>query len=129
MKVDTPEVSIQEILTKKEREIWEHAKNKNFSAIGSMFADNYLCIGYAPDGGIWRVGKSELGKVDTLEIIDYALDDFKIIMADDHVAILTYKAKGTFAGGQFSIFATTVWANYEGTWLAIFYQGTSERGL
>ena len=122
--------SIQEIVIAKEKEIWSGAMNKNVAAIATLFADDYLCIGYSPEGGIWRLSKSELGKVPSLELQECVLEDFQVIMADDRVVIVTYRVKGTYAGGvAFSLYATTVWANRKGDWQAVFYQATSDSGL
>lgn len=122
--------STQEIVIAKEKEIWSGAKDKNVAALVTLFADDYLCIGYSPEGGIWRVSKSELGKLASLELQEYVLEDFQVIMADDRVAIVTYRAKGTYAGGAaFSLYATTVWANRKGDWQAVFYQATSDSSL
>ena len=56
----------------------------------------------------------------------FKASDMKVVNIDANAAIVTYKLdeKGAFMGQPFPpvVYATTVWANHGGTWMAVFHQ-------
>ena len=56
----------------------------------------------------------------------FKTSDMKVVNIDANTALVTYKLeeKGAFMGQPFPsiVYATTIWANHGGTWMAVFHQ-------
>lgn len=56
----------------------------------------------------------------------FKTSDMKVVNIDANAAVVTYKLdeKGSFMGQPMPpvVYATTIWANHGGTWMAVFHQ-------
>ena len=59
-------------------------------------------------------------------IESFKASDMKVVNIDANAAIVTYKLdeKGSYMGQPFPplVYATTIWANHGGSWMAVFHQ-------
>ena len=108
--------------TAKEKELWQTLTKKDLNAFGASLADDQLYV--TSDGSHDKAStiKSVTGFVPT----DVVFSDWKFLSLKDAVIVI-YKTtlKGTMNGEAFpegSAYASTVWANRGGKWLAIFHQ-------
>ena len=113
--------SLESMLVAKEKQKWEALKTGQFGSLPEMFADDFLSVGYAPDGTVRMTTKAQqtvAGK-QQLPPAEFTLSDFKVISANNDSAVVTYRAKGPI-----NLYATSVWAKRGGKWQTIFYQAT-----
>ena len=87
-------------------------------------------------GSSWSVDENGYATVDEfLKVVgdpkanfmwEYKVSDMKVVNIDANAALVTYKVdeKGSMMGQPFPpvVYATTVWANHGGTWMAVFHQ-------
>jgi hypothetical protein len=63
-----------------------------------------------------------------VKVASWAIDQVKVTPINDTTAVITYRwtGKGTMMGQAFPspVFASTVWANKAGKWMAVFHQET-----
>jgi hypothetical protein len=105
----------------KEKQVWDALKRKDYDGFASMLADDSLEV---ESDGVY----DKAGSVNTVKQFDFSsasLSDFKVVKLDDDAALVTYlvkaAAKGFDPNGERH---TTIWANRNGKWLAVFHQGT-----
>lgn len=83
--------------------------------------------------GTWAVDENGPMKVEDftknitdLKIESAKLSDMKVITISPTVSVVTYKMdqKGTYEGHPFPpvVYASSVWVNHGGTWMAMFHQ-------
>jgi hypothetical protein len=125
--------SIEETLISNERRSWEAVKRKDYEAFESILAEDFYDIfsnGQA-------VTKKELMRdyIRGVELIDYSLSKFKVVVLNRGAAIVVYEA--TAHGAENSAMAhdiekgqviaihvavTSAWARRSGRWLNVFYR-------
>ncbi len=128
--VATGSKSTEEMLISYEKQSWEAVKRKDYKTFESFLADDFYDI-FANGKG---VTKSELlqNYIRGVNLIDYSLSDFKVIMLNDDAAIVVYTAlaHGTESQAQsrkvkvseIHAAVTSGWAKRDGKWLNVFYR-------
>lgn len=105
-----------------ERMIWDMLQKKNFDGFAAMLADDAIEV--EPDS-VADKATSVNGVKQFFTGGTVTLSDFKTITLDDDAKLVTYMVKSNMKG-----FApagerhSTLWANRNGKWLAVFHQGT-----
>ena len=111
-------------LIAKEKEAFETFKTKKADAFGSLLGKDFL--GVDANGVLDK--SAEVKSVAEADIKDYALSDIKVVMAAKNTAVLTYTLTqhGTYKGQALpaKVYASSVWVNRGGKWLAVFHQET-----
>lgn len=125
--------SAEEMLVAYEKQSWEAVKQKDYKTFESFLADDFYDI--FSNGQV--VTKTELlqNYIRGVDLIDYALSDFKVIMLNEDAAIMVYKAvahgaekqavahKGTKGKViEIHVAVTSGWAKRNGKWLNVFYR-------
>jgi len=121
------DADIESIVLAKEKQKWEAIRTGQWSSVESLYADDCISIGYAPDLTISRRTKQDLFGKAKLGQADFLLSDFKVVISNADTAVVTFKARGTDKtppGPGFVIFATSVWVKRAGEWKTIFYQAS-----
>ena len=102
-----------------EKIIWDALKSKNLDAFAPLLAPNSIeveTVGvYDKAGSVKGVSETDLSRA--------ALSDWKSLKISDDAALVTYMVRGPSVdpSGEHH---TTIWANRDGKWLALFHQGT-----
>ncbi len=117
-------ISDEEMIAR-EKQIWETLKQRNYKAFADMLAEDQFEI--TPNGSHDKA--ATLTQVQGTDFSGAQLSDFKVIKIDKDAAIVAYMVKGpipafSIAGERHS----TVWANRNGKWLAVFHQSTLVSG-
>ena len=120
-KPDAP--AVEEELISKERRTWELYKKKDVEALAELTSEDFYDI--YPAGEV--VGKKQyLQDVLDIDVKDYSLSDFKVVMLNEGAAIVVYKARvhGVVKGRDLKseVAVTSGWARREGRWLNVFYR-------
>ena len=107
----------------KEKELWQQIAKQNMDAFGTALADDQI---YVTDDGVHDKA-STIKSVTGFVHSDVTFSDWKFISAAKDVAVTTYKTvvKGTMNGQPLTggpSYASSVWVNRGGKWLAIFHQ-------
>ena len=126
--------SVAEMLIANEKESWEAVKRKDYKTFESFLADDFYDI--FANGQV--VTKTELMEkyIRGVNLMDYSLSDFKVVMLDKDAAIVVYKAvahgsesqdvsrdpttKGTVIEIRAAV--TSGWARRGRKWLNVFYR-------
>ena len=128
--VATDSKSIEEMLIAYEKQSWEAVKRKDYKTFESFLADDFYDI-FANGKG---VTKSELlqSYIRGVNLIDYSLNDFKVIMLNNDAAIVVYTAlaHGTESQAksrkvevsEIHAAVTSGWAKRNGKWFNVFYR-------
>jgi hypothetical protein len=116
--------SVEDMLIAREKEVWEWIRKKDMQSFSSALADDQLYV----------TGDGVLTKAETVKSVaegtlsDFSLDEWKVIMLDKDMALLTYKVttKGTVNGQEILSVTreSTIWAKRGGKWVAVFHQDT-----
>ena len=108
----------------KERQKWEALKAGRWLSLSDMFAEEFLSIGYEPDGSVRMTTKAQSFSPDNKlpPGIDFSVSDFKVVMVGKDSAVVTYTASGPI-----KVFATSVWAKRGREWKTVFYQASMIR--
>ena len=128
--VATGSKSTEEMLISYEKQSWEAVKRKDYKTFESFLADDFYDI-FANGKG---VTKSELlqSYIRGVNLIDYSLNDFKVIMLNNDAAIVVYtalahgtesqaKSRGVEVS-EIHAAVTSGWAKRNGKWLNVFYR-------
>jgi hypothetical protein len=113
------------MLINKEKQKWEALKTGKLLMQNNWFADDFVSIGYMPDGSVYRTEKKNLAKPTNaaekreLPPAIFMLSNFKTITVSPGVKIITYQADGLV-----NLYATTTWVKRNNEWKSIFYQAT-----
>jgi len=107
----------------KEKELWQQIAKQNMDAFGAALAEDQI---YVSDDGVHDKA-STIKSVTGFVPSDVTFSDWKFISAAKDVAVTTYKTvvKGTMNGQPLTggaSYASSVWVNRGGKWLAIFHQ-------
>ena len=117
----TRQISPDKFLIDRESTLWEIVKNKQVDAFRKYYADNYR--GVSSDGV--KDINQEVEGVRIVDLKDYLLADTKVVFPNKATAVLTYKVtvQGSFQGQDISgvYYASSVWVNQGGKWLAILH--------
>ena len=115
--------SVEEELIAKEKRTWELYKNKDVKALAELTSEDFYDI--YPAGEVVDK-KRYLQDVLEIEVKDYSLSDFKVIMLNEGAAVVVYKAKthGVVKGRELKseVAVTSGWARRGGRWLNVFYR-------
>ncbi len=116
--------SLKEMLIKRESQKWELLSNGRWLESKNMFADDFISIGYQPDGSVKMTNKAESFTASGAlpAGVKFVLSDFKIISADKKNAVITYQASGPI-----KVQATSHWTKRGKNWQTVFYQATMLR--
>lgn len=117
--------SIEDMLIAREKEILELIKKKDIQGFAAYLADDQL---YVNDKGIHTKAQA-LKSVAEGTLLEFALDDWKVLMVNKDTALLTYRvtSKGIVNGQEVSGVTreSTLWVKRGGKWLAVFHQDTT----
>ncbi|HEX8189264.1 MAG TPA: nuclear transport factor 2 family protein [Pyrinomonadaceae bacterium] len=112
-----------EELVAKEKRTWELYKSRDVKALAELTSDDFYDI---YPGGEVVDKKRYLRDVLEIEVKDYSLSDFKVIMLNEGAAVVVYKAKtrGVVRGKALKseVAVTSGWARRGGRWLNVFYR-------
>lgn len=116
--------SLQQKIIAKEHEEFEALKAGNFAAFGDLFAEDAVFLdphGFADKAEV-------LQHTADFKVIDYAMDDVKVIPLSQDSGLIAYKLtqKISSHGKEFSTqaFASAVWSERNGKWVCVFTQET-----
>ena len=125
--------SVEETLVSNERRSWESVKRKDYETFGNFLAEDFYDI--FPNGR--AVTKAELMRdyIRGVELVDYSLSNFKVVMLNRDAAVVVYEAsargrengaasRDEGKGQTIAIHAavTSAWARRGGRWLNVFYR-------
>ena len=119
--------AIEKVLIANEQKANDAVAAGDLAAFKTVIADDAMMI----DEGMGLSPVTEFEKVlkpGLLKVTGMKLDGLKVQWVDANTAIVTYTwtGRGTFDGQPVKspTFASTVWANRGGKWMAIFHQET-----
>jgi len=102
-----------------EKAVWDALKAKHFDAFESMLATDFLEV--EPFGTSDRAGSVK--GVQGVDFSKNTLSDWKTVKVGPDATLVTYIAH--FPGQKVDTeYHSTVWANRNGKWIAVFHQGT-----
>ncbi len=108
-----------------EKQSWEEWKNKNGNFFQTLLTDEAVNVGV---GGLSNKSQIVKSTSSDCEIKSFSVDNFKVVMLDKNVALLTYAAiQDGVCGGRTipaKVFASSVYVKRGGKWLNAFYQET-----
>ena len=112
----------EKLIAEEKRVVWEAVVKKEIKVLQDFFANEFLDVS---DVGVFT--KSETIKlIPDLDVKDYSLDKFKVIMPNKETAIVTYEAiqHWTINGkdAPSHVRASSIWINRSGKWLITFHQ-------
>src|ERR1043166_841436 len=113
--------SVEEELVSKEKRTWGWYKDRDVKALAELTSEDFYDI--YPAGEVVDK-KRYLQDVLEIEVKDYSLSDFKVIMLNETAAVVVYKAK-THAlvkdrELKSEVAVTSGWAKRDGKWLNVF---------
>jgi hypothetical protein len=117
---------LQKKLQVNETALWNAWKNKDAKPFQNYLAADSVMIGEDGVGAKGDVVKMMASM--PCEIKSFTLSDWKLTMVNPDAALLTYKgaADGTCAGKPTpTVWASSLWVNRKGKWLAFSHQETS----
>jgi hypothetical protein len=103
-----------------EKMVWDALKTKNYDAFSGLLDPRSLEVEssgvYDRDGSVKNVANFDFSKA--------VLSDFKTVTLDKDAMLVTYMVKvpGMKPENERN---STIWANHDGKWRAVFHQGTS----
>ena len=108
-----------------EKQSWEEWKNKNGGFFQTLLTDEAVNIGI---GGLSNKSQIVKSTSSDCEVKSFSVDNFKVVMLDKNVALLTYAAtQDGVCGGRTipaKVIASSVYVKRGGKWLNAFYQET-----
>jgi hypothetical protein len=102
-----------------ERLVWDALKSRNYDAFGSYLASDSIEV--EPEGVLDRAGS-----IKTVQMFDLSkaeLSDWKTVKLSDNASVVTYTMNDPNTKPPTG-YHSTIWANRNGKWQAIFHQGT-----
>ena len=116
--------SLAETLIAREKQKWESLANGRWLELKDWFSEDFVSIGYQPDGSVKMTNKAEsFAAAGALPAdIKFVLSDFRIVSADKKNAVVTYQA-----AGPIKVQATSHWTKRGKNWQTVFYQATMIR--
>ncbi len=117
--------SVEARLIAIEKQSWEEWKNKNGGFFQTLLTDEAVNVGV---GGLSNKSQIVKSTSSDCEVKSFSVDNFKVVMLDKNVALLTYAAiQDGVCGGRTipaKVFASSVYVKRGGKWLNAFYQET-----
>ncbi len=118
--------ALQKKLAANETALWNAWKNKDAKPFQNWLAADAVMVG---DSGV-AAKKDVTAMMASMpcEVKSFNLSDSKLTMVDADAAFLTYKgvAEGTCAGKPIpTVWASSLWVNRKGKWMAFSHQETS----
>ncbi len=117
--------SVEARLIALEKQSWEEWKNKNGNFFQTLLTDEAVNIGV---GGLSNKSQIVKSTSSDCEVKSFSVDNFKVVMLDKNVALLTYTAtQDGVCGGKTipaKVLASSVYVKRGGKWLNAFYQET-----
>ena|SRR5437773_9965281 len=113
-------------LSANETALWNAWKNKDAKPFQNSLAADGVMIG--AEGVGTKADVVQMMGSSPCEIKSFNLSDWKISMVNSDAAVLTYKgtADGTCAGQPIpTVWASSLWVNRKGRWVAFSHQETS----
>jgi hypothetical protein len=116
---------LEEQLITREKDIVAAQKRCDFSAVEAMLAEGFHEIG----GSGKLFSRSDvLRALRDIRIIDYTLDQFRILPANPGCVIVTYmtSVKRSYMGQEYwnRAYRSSTWIEQDGAWRVIFHQAT-----
>jgi hypothetical protein len=113
-------------LSAMETKLWEAWKNKDTKPFQATLASDSIMVGDSGTSGKTNAIK-ELESM-ACDVKSYSLSDWKLTMINSSAALLTYKGtQDATCGGTTSppaVWASSIWVNRGGKWLAFSHQET-----
>jgi hypothetical protein len=102
-----------------EKIVWDALKRRDFDAFAALLAPESTEV--EPDGVHDKAGSVK--GVSQFDFSKASLSDFKTVKFDNDASLVTYMVKlpGMTPDSERH---STIWANRNGKWLALFHQGT-----
>jgi hypothetical protein len=103
-----------------EQMVWDLFKSKNYDAFAALLASDFMEVEpnkvYDKAGSVQGVSQFDASKA--------VLSDWKVVKLDDDASLVTYVAKIPLPGAPpMGERHSTIWANRDGRWLAVFHHG------
>ena len=119
----------KEALIGLEQEDWEEAKKKDWKAYDRLLSEDFVWV---DENGVIAGRVPFVRYFADLDLKDYAMEDVKVTMFSQDVALLTYKVteKGTFRGAALPPTPSYVSSQYirrGGKWVNVFTQTTEAK--
>ena len=115
--------SVEGELISKEKRTWELYRDKDVKALAELTSEDFYDI--YPAGEVVDK-KRYLQDVLEIEVKDYSLSDFKVIVLNEGAAVVVYKARAhaVVKGRELKseVAVTSGWARRGGKWLNVFYR-------
>jgi hypothetical protein len=101
--------------------MWDLLKKKEFDNFASLLADDVIDV---EADGVYT--KPQI--LDSVRKAQYlanaSTSDYKSIKLGSNASLATYRFKGGPPNKPAESYETTIWANRNGKWVAVFHQGT-----
>ena len=103
-----------------EQMVWDLFKSKNYDAFAALLASDFMEVEpnkvYDKAGSVQGVSQFDASKA--------VLSEWKVVKLDDDASLVTYVAKIPLPGAPLmGERHSTIWANRDGRWLAVFHHG------
>ena len=103
-----------------EQMVWDLFKSKNYDAFAALLASDFMEV--EPDKVYDKAGSVQ--GVSQFDASKAVLSDWKVVKLDDDASLVTYVAKIPLPGAPpMGERHSTIWANRDGRWLAVFHHG------
>jgi hypothetical protein len=103
-----------------EQMVWDLFKSKNYDAFAALLASDFMEV--EPDKVSDKAGSVQ--GVSQFDASKAVLSDWKVVKLDDDASLVTYVAKIPLPGEPpMGERHSTIWANRDGRWLAVFHHG------
>lgn len=110
------------LVASEKRVIWEAVTKKEMKVLEDSLMDDYLDVS---DVGVFTKQET-LKLIPDLEVRDYTLSEFRVLMLDRDAAVVTYKAVQHWSingqPGPTDVRASSVWVKRGGKWRVAFHQ-------
>jgi hypothetical protein len=120
-------LSSQEVI-EMERGLWEALAQGDHAGFAEKIADDATLL-----GGQGVTDKQEMmSMLEGATIEAYEVTDFQVMQPGSGVAVVTYHYSETYRPAEadsamtYAGWATSIWENRDGTWMAVFHQSTEE---
>lgn len=119
-----PTVSAGELIDR-EKQLSEAVRSKNLEAFSASVTDDMLYV--TADGTHDKTQTLDILR--KLELTEYTLTDFKVVVADKDAAVVTYTSniRGSYDGQPLPPgmqYESSAWVNRGGRWLNVYHQDT-----
>ena len=102
-----------------EKAVWDMFRSRNYDGFASYLADKFMEI--EADAVYDKAGSVKA--ITGFDVSKFELSDWKSLKFDENAALVTYTIKGPGMQTE-KEYHSTIWANHDGKWQALFHQGT-----